>query len=211
MGIDNMIKTQTQKTPELYETYHELALQHYHGKTNVRTFRSQLQSLFRQYPQVLETLSVFFQDSPTLNELKTAEADKPAKEDAKQKGTRKMEEAALVDQSKAKQPNKEAAKQEENKKAGLKTVQTMMSSQPTGIVEKQVAPKKPVIIPDELKTLQKNEVYFFLEKVPSWLKNGDATEFFKLLDLYLEGIITKFEFQDMIEPLMLPSEKENIR
>lgn len=49
-------------------------------------------------------------------------------------------------------------------------------------------------IPDELKTLQKNEVHFFLEKVPSWMKNGDATEFYKLLDLYLEGVITKFEF-----------------
>ena len=33
-----------------------------------------------------------------------------------------------------------------------------------------------------------------LERVPCLMKNGDATEFYKLLELYLEGIITKFEF-----------------
>lgn len=72
-------------------------------------------------------------------------------------------------------------------------------------------PKRVITIPDELKTLQKSEVNFMLEKVPSLMKNGDATEFYKLLDLYLEGIITKFEFQDMIEPLIIPSEKDSLR
>lgn len=72
-------------------------------------------------------------------------------------------------------------------------------------------PKRVITIPDELKTLQKSEVNFMLEKVPSIMKNGDATEFYKLLDLYLEGIITKFEFQDMIEPLIIPSEKDSLR
>lgn len=50
-----------------------------------------------------------------------------------------------------------------------------------------------------------------MEKIPSLMRNGDASEFFKLFDLYLEGIITKYEFFDMIEPLILPSEKDNIR
>lgn len=58
---------------------------------------------------------------------------------------------------------------------------------------------------------QKSEVNFMLERVPSIMKNGDATEFYKLLDLYLEGIITKFEFQDMIEPLIIASEKDSLR
>jgi hypothetical protein len=43
------------------------------------------------------------------------------------------------------------------------------------------------------------------------MKNGDATEFYKLLELYLEGVITKYEFFDIVDPLILPSEKENLR
>lgn len=43
------------------------------------------------------------------------------------------------------------------------------------------------------------------------MKNGDATEFFKLLELYLEGVITKYEFFDIVDPLILPNEKENLR
>jgi hypothetical protein len=68
-----------------------------------------------------------------------------------------------------------------------------------------------VAIPDELKSLQKSEVNFFLERIPSLMKNGDATEFYKLLELYLEGVITKYEFFDIVDPLILPSEKENLR
>ena len=75
----------------------------------------------------------------------------------------------------------------------------------------QAAPKRNITIPEDLKSLQKSEVNFFLEKIPSLMRNGDASEFFKLFDLYLEGIITKYEFFDMIEPLILPSEKDNIR
>jgi len=75
----------------------------------------------------------------------------------------------------------------------------------------QAAPKRIITIPEDLKSLQKSEVNFFLEKIPSLMRNGDASEFFKLFDLYLEGIITKYEFFDMIEPLILPSEKDNIR
>lgn len=68
-----------------------------------------------------------------------------------------------------------------------------------------------IAIPDELKSLQKSEVNFFLERIPSLMKNGDATEFYKLLELYLEGVITKYEFFDIVDPLILPSEKENLR
>jgi histone deacetylase complex regulatory component SIN3 len=68
-----------------------------------------------------------------------------------------------------------------------------------------------ISIPDELKSLQKSEVNFFLERIPSLMKNGDATEFYKLLELYLEGVITKYEFFDIVDPLILPSEKENLR
>jgi hypothetical protein len=68
-----------------------------------------------------------------------------------------------------------------------------------------------IVIPDELKSLQKSEVNFFLERIPSLMKNGDATEFYKLLELYLEGVITKYEFFEIIDPLILPSEKENLR
>lgn len=68
-----------------------------------------------------------------------------------------------------------------------------------------------IAIPDELKSLQKSEVNLFLERIPSLMKNGDATEFYKLLELYLEGVITKYEFFDIVDPLILPSEKENLR
>ena len=68
-----------------------------------------------------------------------------------------------------------------------------------------------IAIPDELKSLQKSEVNFFLDRIPSLMKNGDATEFYKLLELYLEGVITKYEFFDIVDPLILPSEKENLR
>jgi hypothetical protein len=68
-----------------------------------------------------------------------------------------------------------------------------------------------IAIPDELKSLQKSEVNFFLERIPSLMKNGDATEFYKLLELYLEGVITKYEFFEIVDPLILPSEKENLR
>jgi len=68
-----------------------------------------------------------------------------------------------------------------------------------------------IAIPDELKSLQKSEVNFFLERIPSLMKNGDATEFYKLLELYLEGVITKYEFFYIVDPLILPSEKENLR
>ena len=33
------------------------------------------------------------------------------------------------------------------------------------------------------------------------MKNGDATEFYKLLELYLEGVITKYEFFDIVDRL----------
>lgn len=72
-------------------------------------------------------------------------------------------------------------------------------------------PKRVVTIPDELKTLQKSEVNFFLERIPSMMKNGDATEFYKLLELYLEGVITKYEFFDIVDPLISPNEKESLR
>lgn len=40
------------------------------------------------------------------------------------------------------------------------------------------------------------------------MKNGDATEFFKLLELYLEGIVTKFEFYELIEPMIIQNSQE---
>ena len=67
------------------------------------------------------------------------------------------------------------------------------------------------VIPDELKTLQKSEVNFFLEKIPNLMKNGDASEFFKLLELYLEGIITKYEFYELIEPMIIPNAEEGMK
>lgn len=43
------------------------------------------------------------------------------------------------------------------------------------------------------------------------MKNGDATEFFKLLELYLEGIVTKYEFYELIEPMIIPNSEEGWR
>jgi hypothetical protein len=63
MSIDNMIKQTV--PPDLYEAYHMLALQHFNQKINVRTFRMQLEALFTEYPPVLDTLSIFFSESPT--------------------------------------------------------------------------------------------------------------------------------------------------
>ena len=106
----------------------------------------------------------------------------------------------------------DAQKQEDSKRAaGSKPVQMQANSTLNALGAQTSAPKRVVAIPDELKSLQKSEVNFFLERIPSLMKNGDATEFYKLLELYLEGVITKYEFFDIVDPLILPSEKENLR
>ena len=43
------------------------------------------------------------------------------------------------------------------------------------------------------------------------MKSGDGSEFFKLLELYLEGIITKHEFYELIEPMIIPNAEEGIK
>lgn len=106
----------------------------------------------------------------------------------------------------------DAQKQEDSKRAaGSKPVQMQANGTLNPLGAQTSAPKRVVTIPDELKSLQKSEVNFFLERIPSLMKNGDATEFYKLLELYLEGVITKYEFFDIVDPLILPSEKENLR
>lgn len=74
MSIDSMIKQTV--PPELYDTYHMLALQHFSQKINVRQFRMQLEAIFREFPPVLETLSIFFQESPTFRPEAQAQAGK---------------------------------------------------------------------------------------------------------------------------------------
>ena len=44
------------------------------------------------------------------------------------------------------------------------------------------------VVPDELKSFSKNEVQFFLDKIPSVLKE-DTADFFKLFELFLDGVI----------------------
>jgi|694.fasta_scaffold68665_6 hypothetical protein len=43
------------------------------------------------------------------------------------------------------------------------------------------------------------------------MKNGEPLEFFKLLELYLEGIITKYEFYELIEPMIIPNADEGLK
>lgn len=71
--------------------------------------------------------------------------------------------------------------------------------------------KAQIVIPNELKSLSKSDVTFFLEKVPSLMQNGDATEFYKLFELYLDGILTKYEFYELVSPLLAQNTDEGSR
>ena len=54
-----------------------------------------------------------------------------------------------------------------------------------------MVPQVPTIrvVPEELKPFSKNEVQFFIEKSPNLLKE-DTGDFFKILELYLEGVLS---------------------
>ena len=74
--------------PDMYEAYHMLALQHFNQKINVRQFRSQLEALFREFPPVLDTLSIFFSESPTFRPDQVQQGLKPDKADFSGSGTK---------------------------------------------------------------------------------------------------------------------------
>jgi histone deacetylase complex regulatory component SIN3 len=55
------------------------------------------------------------------------------------------------------------------------------------------------MIPEELRNFTKSDVTFFLEKIPLALKNELCyRNFLKLLNLYVEGVITQFELNELV-------------
>jgi len=62
VGIDNIVLQNV--PPQLYEAYHETAMQHFNQKINLRQFRERLETIFRSHPQIIDTLSIFFSESP---------------------------------------------------------------------------------------------------------------------------------------------------
>jgi histone deacetylase complex regulatory component SIN3 len=49
--------------PEVYESYHDIANKHMRQELSVKQFRGHLESLFKNYPEILEILPSFFSDS----------------------------------------------------------------------------------------------------------------------------------------------------
>jgi len=55
------------------------------------------------------------------------------------------------------------------------------------------------VIPEELRNFTKTDVTFFLDKIPLALKSELCyREFLKLLGLYVEGVITQIELNDLL-------------
>lgn len=55
------------------------------------------------------------------------------------------------------------------------------------------------MIPEELRNFTKSDATFFLEKIPLALKNELCyRNFLKLLNLYVEGVITQFELNELV-------------
>jgi len=66
-------------------------------------------------------------------------------------------------------------------------------------------------IPEELKNFTKSDVSFFLEKMPAVLKSSDSNEFIKLFSLYLEGVLSQFEFYELAGDLMSPNSEDQFK
>ena len=49
--------------PEVYESYHDIATKHMRQELNVKQFRGHLESLFKNYYEILEILPNFFTES----------------------------------------------------------------------------------------------------------------------------------------------------
>lgn len=64
-------------------------------------------------------------------------------------------------------------------------------------------------IPEELRSLPKSEVTFFLDKIPAALKPNTYPQFLKLLQLYTDGLITKFEFMSLVEDFKVSDAAED--
>ena len=63
----------------------------------------------------------------------------------------------------------------------------------------QIPPQRS--IPEELRQFTKSDVTFFLEKMPYALKPDSARSFWKLLQLYTEGVFTKSDFLQTLQDL----------
>ena len=67
------------------------------------------------------------------------------------------------------------------------------------------------MIPEELRNFTKSDVTFFLEKIPLALKSELCyRNFLKLLNLYVEGVITQFELNELVQDLKCSSESDDV-
>lgn len=69
-------------------------------------------------------------------------------------------------------------------------------------------PAKPV--PEELKSFTKTEVSFFLDRLPAVLKVS-TEEFFKTFGLYVDGVLTQYEFYDLVTEMLNPNSEEQFK
>ena len=67
------------------------------------------------------------------------------------------------------------------------------------------------MIPEELRNFTKSDVTFFLEKIPLALKNELCyRNFLKLLNLYVEGVITQFELNELVQDMKCSTESDDV-
>ena len=67
------------------------------------------------------------------------------------------------------------------------------------------------MIPEELRNFTKSDVTFFLEKIPLALKNELCyRNFLKLLNLYVEGVITQFELNELAQDMKCSTESDDV-
>lgn len=53
--------------PEVYESYHDIAAKHMKNELTVKQFRLHLESLFKNYNEILEKLPTFFSETGDVN------------------------------------------------------------------------------------------------------------------------------------------------
>ena len=76
-------------SPQTYEKYHQICIDHYHDKISVEAFRTQLCDLFRPHEAIMRTLPTFFDESGEMSDKKAPERSgagssrKPAKAQSK--------------------------------------------------------------------------------------------------------------------------------
>ena len=54
----------------------------------------------------------------------------------------------------------------------------------------------------------KTDILFFIQSIPEQLKDANPENFLKLFNLYLEGVLTQYEFMDLIKDLFLPNTED---